>query len=130
MCRSFAQVWAATQDASQEWPEGYKLLKQKLYHNEKLCVPYLRAVAVLEAHHVWNAHQGSERLQRDIEMSYEFPTMVDLKRTLANIRQSCMVCQACHATNKPSSGPIVMTVIPPRVMASVCLDLFSMPEVG
>ena len=111
-----------------EWPTGYKVLRQKLYYLEQLCVPYSRVIELVDGHHRWNAHQGETRLIPDLRLHYKFPEVVNLPETVSSIKRSCLVCQACQAPNWALKGPISMTPIPPRVMFSVYVDVFSMPE--
>jgi hypothetical protein len=85
-------------------------------------------MGVLNAHHIWNAHQGVERLVPDLELHYVFPDEIDVPASVAKIRRECLVCQACLPPNWALKGPIGMSPIPPRVMSSVCLDVFAMPE--
>lgn len=58
-----------------------------------------------------------------------YPPGFDLDVELDQIRRHCLVCQASHPPNWQVKQPLAMTPIPPRVMFSVSLDLFSMPEV-
>ena len=84
---------------------------------------------VIQAHHIWNAHQGVDRLVPDLELHYQFPEEIDVPASAAKVRRDCMVCQACLPPNWAMKMPISMTPIPPRFMSSVCLDVFSMPQV-
>ena len=129
LCSTFMDPWQSTQISEFDWPEGFKVLKKKMYHLERLCVPTDRVVNLITAHHRWNAHQGEERLVPDLFLHYEFPEDIDVPETVKEIKKSCLVCQACQAPTWPLKGPIDMTPIPPRVMTSVALDIFHMPEV-
>ena len=128
-CPIFAKCWEPTQISTEDWPEGFKVLKKKLYHLEQLCVTTNRVLSLTDAHHRWNAHQSEERLIPDLYLHYEFPNNLDIPGTVRHIKQSCLVCQACQAPTWPLKGPIDMTPIPPRVMTSVALDVFHMPEI-
>ena len=128
-CPDFGEVWEDVQDPQvAEWPKGYKIYRGKLLYEEKLCVPTSKVWKTLKAHHVWNAHQGGEKLWADIKLKYELPAIVDGPATVAKIRRHCLVCQACQAPNWDMRQAIAMTPIPPRVMESVALDVFSMPR--
>ena len=129
-CNYFAAAWDQTHANDGSWPTPeFKLLKGKLYFLEQLCVPTDRVIQVIDGHHRWNAHQGEDRLLPDLFLHYLFPTEVDVAETLAAIKRSCLVCQACHPPNWALKGPIVMTPVPARVMSSVCLDIPDLPEV-
>ena len=128
-CPDFGELWEDTHDPkAKEWPKGYKVFRDKLLYQEKLCVPTNKVWTVLKAHHIWNAHQSGERLGADIYTKYELPALVDTMATIAKIKRHCLVCQACQAPTWSMKQPIVMTPIPPRVMMAVGIDVFSMPE--
>ena len=40
----------------------------------------------------------------------------------------CVVCQATEPPNWQSKGPIGMSPVPSRIMSSVCLDIFNLPQ--
>ena len=126
---AFEPVWSAMNARGQVWPEGYKLLSGKVYHWERLCVPESRVWALVKEHHEWNAHVSAQRLKPDIELRFELPPGTNLADVLARVKQNCLVCQASHPPNWAVRQPIAMTPIPPGVMSSVCLDVFSMPQV-
>ena len=46
------------------------------------------------------------------------------------IKGMCQTCQACEAPHCQKQGPVHMTPNPARVMASVCLEIFSLPSVS
>ena len=52
----------------------------------------------------------------------------DMRKILQLVRKNCLVCQACDRPNWALKTHIAMTPIPERFMASVCLDVFSMPQ--
>ena len=110
-------------------PKGDQLHGRKLYHLERLCFPSQRVTEMVKAHREWNGHQGAEWSRKDLELHYEFPGPTKLDNILQRVRRSCLTCQACSASSQALTGPIGMTPIPPRVMSSVALDVFSMPSV-
>ena len=129
VCETFGDPWGACVGGNSDWPEGYKVLEGKLYHQERLCVPTGLIWEVLRTHHDWVAHVGNDRLLPEILRRYELPAGYDIRGLLAEIRRSCLVCQACDRPNWSMKRPIAMTPIPDRFMASVCLDVFHMPRV-
>ena len=80
---------------------------------------------------IWhlNAHQGVPRAVPELLRTYEFPRDVDIPKTAENVKRHCLICQSCQAPTWALDGPLVMTPIPPRFMASVSIDLFQMPLV-
>ena len=107
---------------------GFQVRGGKLFHNGLLCIPEKLITRVLREHHQWNGHVSNARLLHDIGLRFEFPPGCDIMSKLEDIRRYCLVCQASHPPNWQVRQPISMTPIPPRVMFSVCLDVFSMPE--
>ena len=128
-CPYFSKVWAEIHSDKPEWPRGYRLHEQKLLHWGRLCVPWKRVMGTIQAHHIWNAHQGPARLLPELALHYEFPPHIDIKGSAAHVRKHCLVCQACLAPNFSMSAEMEMTPIPPRAWFSVSLDIFFMPEV-
>jgi hypothetical protein len=119
----------ATHDTTKPWPPGYKVLNKRLYLGEKLCVPRAKFWPILKAHHVWFAHQGQDKFLKELDTHYHFPAEIDLKRSVREVQKTCLTCQACRPPRKTPEVPIAMTVIPPRFMSSVAVDVFSMKEV-
>ena len=124
---TFAEIWKKVQSTDQEWPYGHKIFRGKLYAFEKLCVPENLVEVVLRAHHEWLGHVGNNRLLVEIGRRYELPADCNAKEILQKVRKFCLICQACDRPNWALKGPIKMTPIPDRFMASLCLDVFSMP---
>lgn len=126
-CPTFGELWREVQAREPDWPEGHKMFRHKLYHLERLCVPEALVAPVVRAHHEWLGHMGLKRSLLEIDRRFEFPEGTDIKSVTSEIKKNCLICQACDRPNWPSKGPISMTPIPDRFMASVCLDVFSMP---
>ena len=126
-CATFGEFWKLTQGVTDHWPVGYKVFCQKLFHCERLCVPQGLVKRVLTEHHINNAHVGVERLFKDAELRFEFPTGTQVRQVLQDIRDVCFVCQACRVPGWSMKKPISMTPVPARVFWSVSLDLFYMP---
>ena len=129
LCTTHQKTWDQIHDPEQDWPKGYKLLHGKMYHEERLCVPTLRAKDIVKGQHEWNAHPGDERFLGFLENHYKFPAQINLRKLVKEHRKNCLTCQACKATNENLKAPIHMTVIPPRTMMSVSMDVFHLPEV-
>lgn len=125
----FQHVWHTIEHPKGGWPVGYKMLRGKLYYKERLCVPEAKVYQLCQEHHEHHGHLAAERLLPGLELRYEIAVGIDLLGMLGRVKRRCLVCQACQAPTWSAKQPIVMTPIPPRVMASVCLDIFSMPAV-
>ena len=124
---AYNELWHEAHHKESDWPDGLKVFRNKLYYNERLCVPEALIQKVLQAHHEWLGHMGVERSFLELSRRFEFPPGENVKGILMRVKQNCLVCQACDRPNWALKGPIAMTLIPERFMASVCLDVFSMP---
>ena len=60
---------------------------------------------------------------------YRFAPKIWVKRLIAEVGKSCEVCHAHNYSNFQVKGPILFAPVCPELGASVCVDLFSMPEV-
>ena len=129
-CGTFADIWHRVTTSDGPWPEGYKLLAGKLYDMELLCVPQGLVERVLQEHHAWVGHVGVDRLALEVMRRYSFPIGVEHRAVLQKIRKYCLICQACERPNWATLGPLTMTPIPDRFMASVSFDVFSFPPTG
>ena len=125
---AFTDDWFAVTESLFDWPQGYKVLNGKLYFHEKLCVPESLVSDVLRIHHEWVAHIGNDRLVPEVHRRYHLPPGTNVEEILQDIRRLCLVCQACERPNFSRRRPIAMTPVPDRFFASVCLDIFQMPN--
>ena len=95
-CPTFSEVWEVIQKQDGNWPgQEHKIFKEKLFCNERLCVPWDQAKKVVQAHHRWNAHQSEDRLIPDLILNYEFPRGFDVTKTVRDIKNH--VWYARHA---------------------------------
>lgn len=125
----FGEVWRQANQPGAIWPLGYKILRGKLFHLDRLCVPERWVWGLCREFHEWNGHLTPERLAPGMDLRFEPPAGVQFSPILQRVRENCLVCQQCQAPTWSLKQKLEMTPIPPRVMASVCLDVFSMPEV-
>ena len=114
-------------DPAGEWPWGYKFADGKLYLDEKLCIPESLSLRVVMVHHAFCAHVAGQRLILEMSRRYEFSERIHVGALVDKVKRNCMVCQACERPNWAIQGEISMAPVPERFMASVCLDVFSMP---
>jgi hypothetical protein len=63
-CDIWSPIWASTMDATATWPKDYKELQQRLYKDEKLCVPTKFTECVIMKYHQVLGHVGGGRLWR------------------------------------------------------------------
>ena len=126
-CAAWQAVWEQTHDPTSDWPADYKLVRAKLYYQERLCVPEALRQRVLEEYHAVMGHLGPERLALDARRQFEFPPGTDPLVILRRVKRECMVCQASERPLAPSQGPIAMTAIPERFFSSVSIDVFQLP---
>ena len=125
---SFGKIWQATLDPQGQWPEGIKVYNKKLYQGEMLCIPLGLELRVVGDHHLATGHLGVQRMVRDMTHRYKFDSNIDPLKIAKKIKEQCNTCQACEPPTWQAKGPIEMTTLVPRAMASVCIDIFSPPE--
>ena len=124
----FGKIWHDTFDPEASWPQGVKVYNQKLYQGEMLCIPLGLELRVVGDHHLTTGHLGVQRMVRDMAHRYIFDANVDSLIIAKKIKEQCNICQACEHPNWQAKGPIEMTSLVPRAMASICIDIFSPPE--
>ena len=99
------------------YAENCTLKKNCVYHSNEFGIPS-KHIAI------------GQRIQKKTDSWQNiFPERVNLNTALIKVRNNCLICQSCNPTTRPLVGPFTYTVIPPRVMVSVTLDVGSMPEV-
>ena len=126
-CPHFGHLWRHIKDETEPWPENVKIFNGKIYQNEKLCVPKGLAAQVLGAQHIFGGHMGIEKLVKSAKLRFEFGDPLSIWKLAQSVKQQCNTCQACEPPNWKVAGKIDMTPIPPKVMTSVSMDLFSPP---
>ena len=125
---SFSGIWKATQDPTSPWPARIQLHGNKLYLNNKLCVPENLLHRVLWSFHISSGHMGITKFLREIEHRFTTPPNSQIKDITEQIRRNCTICQATTPPHYPKDGRQVPFPIPERLMHSMCLDVFSMPS--
>ena len=84
---------------------------------------------VLKEFHEVNGHIGKKRMHREVVPRYYFVPQEPFGPHIRRVKEQCLVCQASERPFWKVKGPIEFYPIPERAMASVSLDVFSMPEV-
>ncbi len=105
------------------------MYNDKINLNGKLAIPENLVEELIRSHHQASNHPGTSRLVSDMSHRYEFSPDMEVAKLAARIRQECLTCQACDPLSLPQKRPIAFTVVPDKFMASVSLDIFSMPTV-
>ena len=126
-CPIFSQIWNEIHGDPEIWPQGIKLFNGKIYREEKLCIPTGLAMRIVGAQHIFGGHLGVEKLVRSLRLRYEFAETTSLWTMAKEIKAMCNTCQACEHPHWKIAGKIEMTPIPPKIMTSVSMDLFSPP---
>ena len=98
---AFRQVWQAVSQPKGAWPEGYKVLRGKLYHEERLCVPADRLWRLCREYHECQAHVTAERLLPGMVLRFEAAPGTDLKGQLE--KESATAWYVRHARHP--TGP-------------------------
>ena len=119
--------WELVNSPGPDWPKGIKVFGEKMYQAEKLCVPEKFVARVVREHHVAAAHVVGKRFLAELARRYIFPPATDFRTEADRVRRECPVCQACEPPTYSVREEVHMTPVPDRFMASVCLDIFSMP---
>ena len=126
---SWKDDWQTMGGGGNDWPTDMHVYGDKMYVGEKLCVPEDLEVLVVREHHVTIAHASEKRLLAELDRRYCFPATCGIKNLVHKVKSECMVCQACEPPTESMQTEIHFTPVPDRFMASVCLDVFSMPTV-
>jgi hypothetical protein len=115
--------------AGDSWPKGYRVADGKLLKDGLWCVPESLMGKILRAQHSVSGHVGGERLLREASRHFQFSDPEKARRVAGRMQHTCGFCQAIEHPHQPLHLKVVPTPIPPHIMASVCIDLFVMPEV-
>ena len=93
--------------------------------DENFCVSTKFVLRVVREHH--EAHTVVKRLMNELALRYSFPPTSDFRAYAERVRRECLVCQACEPPTYALREEVHMTPVPDLFMASVRLDIFSMP---
>lgn len=125
-CPRWWDTWVATHHPKMAWPKGIKMHKDRMYLNEKLCVPLQLQSLWIRENHTHMGHPGPEKLWQMLKTKVEWAREGDAKYFVNLVMSQCETCQACQ---RPLNlkRPLVHTPIPPKIMSSVAMDIFFMP---
>ena len=110
------------------WPADCQAWQNKLFRDGRILVPEKLVRRVIWAQHARTGHFGRRRLVSELNRRFLFPSGIDLWKEVAEVRAKCRICQACEAENQSLQGPERPHPIIDQFLASVCLDIFDMPE--
>jgi hypothetical protein len=126
-CPKFSGAWKATRTGP--WPDGYRKEQGRLIRNSVWCLPLaLTAQAIREQHQV-AGHIGGKALLDQATKQFEFASEGKAKDLSERAISHCEYCQAAEHPHQPLRLRVVPTPVPPHIMQSVAIDLFTMPEV-
>jgi hypothetical protein len=129
-CPKWGDVLEAVTSPGVEWPKGVQILDDRLYLDARLCVPTPLVGRVIREHHSVAGHPGGDRLWAVMGRFYVFPDPTAAKKLAGRVKAQCEVCQSSDPSRQPFKVPIEPFPVPPYLMDSVSVDLFSMPEVS
>ena len=129
LCAGWGVQWKATHTSGGEWPKGFQLRGNRMLFEGRICVPEARVWETMVAFHMASEHVGVERSVQAMKIHFIFPTSTTLLQTMREVRRRCTVCPACDPPTWSLKMPLAMTKVPDRVMVSVSLDVFHLPEV-
>jgi len=111
------------------WPEGVQYIQTRMYREGILAIPTDLTEKVIRGHHSYAGHPGGERLWEELSRRFVFANDAKAKKFTMAVHKQCEICQVTEPSMGPYHCHIVPTPIPPYLMASVSVDLFSLPEV-
>lgn len=127
-CPVWCEKFEAALGFVNDWPTGIKKFGDKMYFEEKLCVPTSLQNWLIREHHSFQGHVGFTRQWPNMSVRYAWADEAQAKEFTKKVMGQCQTCQACSRAVSLESA-VEPTPIPPAVMQSVAIDLFSMPLV-
>ena len=126
-CPTWMQKWKDAQTAT-GWPAGIKVFKNRMFWEEKMCIPTCFQIEVIQENHEFLKHVGHDKTWKHMSRFYAW---ADEKKALKFSQECTKTCGVCQASSRGVTlkGPIETTIIPPEPMSSVAIDLFKMPHV-
>jgi hypothetical protein len=124
-CPGFGMIWHACHTPELQWPRAIKIFGNRMYNQEKLCVPWGLQRAYIRDYHAFLGHVGPDRLWYHFEPTTDFASMENAKKFVYQVMGQCETCQASQRAFR-LAGPMEPTPVPPRIMTHVAIDLFHM----
>ena len=101
----------------------------KLCRDGRICIPVKIGPYLMAGLHSHLGHLGLDRTLMEWKRRYILNPGIPLIKLARMVKRVCAVCQACEPPNWQVQGPISPNPVPPHIFDSLCLDIFSMPEV-
>ena len=111
------------------WPLRVQLHGEKMYYEDKLCIPSAALVPLIREHHRAVGHLASSRFWSELNRFYQWPNVAEAKRIALAVPRHCELCQAAeqaHHALKTKVDPILVAC---RLMESETVDIFKLPAV-
>lgn len=126
ICPRWGNTWKDFQSGG--WQTGFQVFKDRMFFEDRLCVPLSLQNWVVKDCHEFLGHVGSDKLWAHIEYRYSWANKSEAKKFVTRVGQICNACQACQRP-RALGGALRHTPIPPAPMVSVAIDLFRLPLV-
>ena len=126
-CPTWRKRWEETRSTT-EWPRGIRVFDNRMFLDERLCVPLCFQNDVIQENHEFLGHVGHARVSQHMNGRYVWADESKARQSPSDCSKFCGVWLAC-SRGETLKGPIESTPIPPAPMSSVSIDLFKMPEV-
>ena len=97
-CPTFGTLWRQVGDAQADallYPEGVRVLSDKMYLHGKLCVPQPLELEYMIEHHCLQ-HASVNKQDADLKRRTHIK---NTRQKIADIRRHCEVCQSCTQAN-------------------------------
>ena len=108
-------IWGATQDATQKWPNKVKVFRDRMYREEKLSVFIDFHKSVIVEHHHFLVPFGLERTLDHMNVRYIWADRSLSKQNAKYVTRNCQVCQACMRI-RDAKWIIGFIPLPPKTM--------------
>ncbi len=92
-------------------------------------VPEGKVTDMLVEQHRVMGHMGFRKLVVEAKRKFAWPAGVNVEEVDQAVRRLCVTCQVCEPPNWNTRAPLSTRPIPPHIMTSVALDIFSLPRV-
>jgi len=119
---SFEQCLLAVQGKA-PFPDGYRLIKSRLYHKNQLCVPEkLRLSYLVGLHEITIPHTGVEKLVQEARRRTH--PFANLATRCAEVVAHCSLCQVNKPRHHKAPGELEPHPVPTSIMTFVTSDIF------
>ncbi len=125
----WGELWSQTQVDGGPWPAGVRLHHGWMILGGGICVTEGKVTDVLVEQHGVMGHTGVRKLVVEANRRFAWPSGVRVEEVAQAVRRRCVTCQACEPPNWNTRAPLSATPIPPHIMTSFALDIFSLPRV-